>query len=495
MFPFGMKIEGTQAYHANPSPRYGNGFSNGVKCDVGRSLGGTTNVNAMLLVCGNEYDFNTWANVTGDSNWNNQNMRKHVKNVMNMHDASLTEDDECSQFYGTEGNLNVGPYYSDEVYLSVLFEYASIERGYPTLKDINCGKWIGYTKVRGTVLGGERQSAANSFLAPLKDYKNLLILQNAVVDKVIVDDSNESDKIKVKGVRVVTKNQACPSFELKAKKEIVLSAGAFNTPLILQRSGIGRAADLSQFNIKQKLDLNVGHNYNDHLFSYHVVTIPSEPSSDEYLQNEAYRYFTARQGQFSYLSTMDFTLFLNLDDPNSIYSNNQWLFLSFPAQQSEIDTILKYHLEISDEYADQIIALNQNNAIVLLVNTLSLPESRGYVGLRSTNPYDEPNIDGNYLSVEKDYETLIKGIREIEKFINTNVMQYYGAKLQKINVTECDNTDKFIYDSDDYWRCFLKYFSHALWHPAGTYLNFCNNFFALNFALFNSIRNCSHGKR
>jgi choline dehydrogenase len=417
----------------------------------------------MLFPCGNEYDFNNWANVTDDNSWNFENMKKHTKNIMNMHDPSLTEDAECSQFYGTEGNLQTGPYYNDEVDLMNLFEYAAVTRGYRKLKDINCGKWTGYTRVRGTIHNGERQTAAKAFLAPLRDRKNLMILQNAVVDRVIVNDSNEGNKIKVKGVRVVTKNSECPSFDLKAKKEIILSAGAFNTPLILQRSGIGRAADLAPFNIKQRLNLNVGHNYHDHLLSFHAVTIPSDPLSAEVIQNEVTRYLTTRQGLFSYLSTINFNVFLNHDDPTSNIPNNQWLFFTFSAQQAQLEQILKFHLEFKQEFVDQLLELNQKNALILFINTLSHPKSSGYVGLRSTDPYDEPNIDANFLAEEEDYQTMFKGIREIQKFVS--VMQGFGAQFIKVDIPECNPIE---YETDDYWRCYLKYFTQTEWHPSGT---------------------------
>lgn len=419
----------------------------------------------MLLVCGVDENYNYWANITNDESWNEQSMRQHVKNIMNMHDVSLTEDPECSQFYGTKGDLSVGPYFSEEVSLTGLLEYAAGTQGFRQLKDINCGKWTGFTRLRGTIQEGERVTAANAFLAPLKDRKNLMILQNAVVDKIIVKNSRGCNKVKVKGVRVVTQNKECPAFELKAKEEIILSAGAFNTPLILQRSGIGRAADLAPFKIQQKLSLNVGHNYRDHLLSYHVVTIPSNASSPEFLQKEVEHYFTERKGQFSYLTTIDFNIFVNLDDPTSNVPTNQWSFLSFPAQQDELETILKYHLEIKAEFTDQILALNKENAVILWVNTVSQPKSSGYVGIRSTNPYDEPNIKGNFLSEEEDVQHVLKGIRGMEKFLSSPVMQSVGAQIRQIDVKECNPIQ---YDTDDYWRCYIKYFTQTEWHPSGT---------------------------
>lgn len=392
-------------------------------------------------------------------------MRKHVKNAITMHDPTLTEDPECAQFYGTEGNLDVGPYHTEENQLTGLLEMAAKVHGYTQLKDVNCGQYIGFTRLRGTVFGGERQSAAKAFLAPLRDQKNLLILQNAVVDKVIIDESSGFDRVKVKGVRIVTQNEECPSFELRAKNEIILSAGGFNTPLILQRSGIGRVADLKPFNIRQKLNLNVGHNYRDHLISVHIITIPFPPFTDEQVQQEATRYFTERKGQFSQLSTLDFGVFHNHDNPNSKIPDNQWLFLSFATQQQEIEQILKYHLEMKNEFANQIISLNQENVVILLANSLSLPKSSGYVGLRSTNPYDEPKIKSNFLSEEDDYQLMFKAIDEIKRFIDSPVMKQANATVQKLNIPECNSIE---YGSDNYWRCYLKYFTQTMWHPSGT---------------------------
>lgn len=183
----------------------------------------------MLFVCGTDKDYNNLVNATDDPSWSYDNMLPHIKRIMKMQDASLTGDPECARFYGSYGDVKVSPYCSNAVKTINLFENAALSRGYRKLKDINCGKWTGFTRLRGTLSCGERITSAKAFLSPLRKLKNLMILQNAVVDKILLSDSNV-----VEGVRVVTQNYQCPSFILKAKSEIIVSAGAFNTPLILQ---------------------------------------------------------------------------------------------------------------------------------------------------------------------------------------------------------------------------------------------------------------------
>lgn len=355
----------------------------------------------MVFLCGTDADYDFIANITGDSSWSYSNMLPHIRSVMSMKDETLTTNPTCAGFYGTEGELKVDRYYNDEIPVIGLFQYAAAVAGFDNVEDFNCGKWTGFIRLRASIYKGERQTAATSFLAPLKNQKNLMILRNAVVDKVITEDSNKNH-IKVKGVRVVTNNPDCPAFDLRAKSEIVLSAGAFNTPLILQRSGIGRAENLAPFNIPQKLDLNVGHNYRDHVTSVHVITLPSEPISDEAMNEQVYRYFTEREGQFAYLSTADLDGFLNVDDPSSKHPNIQWAFFTFAKQQQEFRHIMEYTLELKPEFVDQLEAMNNQSALIYTLNVLIKPKSSGFVGLRSTNPYDEPSINANFLSEQED---------------------------------------------------------------------------------------------
>lgn len=432
---------------------------------IGRALGGTTNVNAFVYVCGTDEDWNYMANTTDDSSWNYQNMLPHIKSVMNHQDTSVTQDPECGGRLGTEGELKIGKYFSDEVPTIGLLQYAAHLAGYRNVEDFNCGKWTGFIRLRGTINDGERQSAAKAFLAPLRNQKNLMILQNAVVDKVIVSESNGSDKIKIKGVRVVTNNDECSSFNIIAKREVVLSAGGFNTPLILQRSGIGRAADLKPFGIQQKLDLNVGRNFHDHVMSVHVLTVPGEELSEEFMNNQVSRYFGERKGQFSYASSADIDGFINVYDRDSNHPNIQWAFFTFARNQSEFKHILEYTLEIKPEYVDQLEALNRDSALILTLNVLLKPKSSGSVKIRSTNPFDEPSIDANFLSIEEDVEIMIKGLRQLKDFCESDFMAYVGAKFEKIAVNECD---ALTYDSDDYWKCYFRYFTMTLWHPTGT---------------------------
>lgn len=416
-------------------------------------------MNVMGMICGADRDYDYWANVTRDVTWSEAYMRQHVKNVMNTHNPDLTEDTECSKSYGTNGPLKVGPYNGEEVFITSLLRDSSIYKGYRQLKDINCGKWTGFTKFPGAINNGERQSAAVGFLAPLKDQKNLLILQNAIVDKVIVK------RKKVRGVRVVTKNEECLTFNLKAKKEIILSAGAFNTPLILQRSGIGRSADLKPANIKQKLNLNVGHNYRDHLLTYHVVTIPTPPRDNSQGADEVMRYFTERKGIFSNIGASENMIFLNLDDPTSNYPDTQWIFIIFPRQLDELEQVLKYHWEFNNHFSNQILELNQENTVILLLNTVVQPATSGYVGVRSSSAFDDPKIIGNYFTEEADILKTIQAIREIQSFFTTPVMQAANVSMPKLAIDECDIIP---FNTDEYWRCYIKYLSNGSSHPAGT---------------------------
>lgn len=297
----------------------------------------------MYFSCGTDADYDYWSEVTGDSSWNAENMFKNLKEFTNVQDEELMSDPECQKYLGTNGPLTVTFYNnSNPVPEKPILIRAGEEAGYPVLKDINCGKWKGFVQFRGTIKNGERNSAARAFLAPMRNHRNLMILKNSFVKNVIMKDQE------VVGVLVQTQRPECKEFEIHANLEVIISAGTFNSPGILLRSGIGRASDLDEINVQQVLDLPVGRNYKEHFQTWHFLAVPVEPQQPPQNSDPSEDYLLKRQGPMSHFTPEDTHAFFNLngDGPQPDLT---WDVHYTKAGEYDIE-MTRFFANIKDEY-------------------------------------------------------------------------------------------------------------------------------------------------
>lgn len=437
-------------------------------------------MNAMLFVCGTSQNYDGWKNYTGVSSWGwgtgttNDGMWWYYKKVMTMNDPAIPST--CASYYGTTGPLLVSDSGSNSSAIP-LIRAAAQELGYPILADINCGKWIGFANIHQTIKYNERNHAARAFLAPLRSQNNLMVLRNTRVVKINLVKNNSTGVVTATGVNVATTNPNCTSFNLKASREIIITAGGYNSPKILQLSGVGRTADLTPFNITQLINRPVGLNYHNHPFSLHFFTTNASAAEIQDSQNtlnllvsQAYAYLNTRTGPFAYVGNMMFGAFINTNDatinPNS-FPNLQWSFYLFDYQQSQLSDMLLTKFGINNATAQQILAANQNSKILMVFNILINPVSRGIVRLNEVDPVNNPpRIYTNYLTdaANLDRTTLLQGIAKLKQLFATTTMTNVGASLLRLTIDECD---ALTYDTDSYWTCYFKYFVQNLWHPVG----------------------------
>lgn len=309
-------------------------------------------------------------------------------------------------------------------------------------------------------------------------------MRNSRVVKINMVKNPSTGVVTATGVNIQTTKANCTNFNLTASREIIISAGAYNSPKILQLSGVGRAVDLTPFGITQLIDRPVGLNYHNHPFSLHFFTTTASAAEIQDAQNsigllvsQATAYIETRTGPFAYVGNMMFGAFINTNDatinPNS-FPNVQWSFYLFDYRQSQLEDILLIKFGIKNETAQQIMAANQNSKILMVYNILLNPKSRGIVRLNEVDPVNNPaRIYTNYLTDAAGYDTttLIQGIAKLKQLFSTTNMTSVGAALLKLNITECDT---ITYDTDAYWACYFKYYVQNLWHPVGKSLQtFC----------------------
>lgn len=441
---------------AEKSAKSSKAFKKGTYLPTGKMLGGTSAVNAMLYVRGNRKDFDTWEEL-GNPGWGYDQALKYFKKSEGNQVDWIMEHTQ-GKYHRPGGLLKVDSFNSIETLKTVIYE-AAFELDYVEQIDINSdGNHIGFATAQGTLFKGERHSAAKAFLAPIKDRKNLHIIKSALVTELILKgDTIEGIKFEIKGKKLLA----------RAKKEVILSAGAIGSPKILMLSGIGKSEDLKKLQIPVVKDLPVGYNLQDHVmvkinFQFHAKT--AEDHSPRDITDSMFSFLKHRVGKFSGTGYTDLLGFINTVDKTSIYPDIQYIFIGQPKKMIGFRGLLE-SFGYNDDFITQYMKSNDEAETIQNGVTVLNPKSRGTIKLRSKNPEDFPIIDTGYFNEPEDVDTVVRGIKEFVKFLDTKNFKIHGGELYRFEIKECD---KFEYKSDDYWKCYASYLSTTLYHPSGT---------------------------
>jgi choline dehydrogenase len=407
----------------------------------------------MMYVCGNDRDFNSWA-AAGNLGWDYQNILKLIKTFEKNNDTSRS-----SAYHGFAGKLSVSNYKTAEPFADTL-EAAFNEIGYSTVPDYNAQVYNGFTRLQATINNGERCGAYRAFIVPAKARPNLFIMKNSVVTNIIFNGT------KATGVNVRTKYTTCSNIVITATKEVILSAGALGSPKILLQSGIGRPTDLTPLGIKSIKNLPVGENLQNHVLSVHFIKVNPKSETQTILgfAGELMDFFYNRKGFLSQVGTLNAGGLINTLSSSEKYPDVQMIFYKFSKDQMYFDSVLA-NFGFKDEYIEQLVQANAQHEIVMVYNILLNPKSKGTYKLRDNNPDSKPIINPNYLSNAEDVDTLIRGANKITELVNSSAMAPNEAEIMAPYIEECDGLE---YGTDDFWKCYFKYFTQDLWHPTGT---------------------------
>ncbi|KAF2881941.1 hypothetical protein ILUMI_24238 [Ignelater luminosus] len=418
----------------------------------GKVLGGSSTLNAMLYVRGNSKDYNGWAEA-GNIGWDYESVLKQYNKFEGC------QDPNCPLLYGKNGELELTRYKYQEPMRDIL-EDAYKELGY--YQEFSEEKPIGLWDHFVSINKGTRFSTAKSFIERIKDRKNLYVALNAQVSKLIV---NKLDKT-VLGVELKINET---TLKIKAKKEVILSAGTVNSPQILMNSGIGPKDHLDSLGIDRVTNLRVGENLQNHVTFALVINIDksvvkSKSSSDKL--DDTYQYFMHKNGPLSTVGLLNFVGFINTRN-SSIFPDLQLFHIVIGSNDPHSLSAIQHSLNFPDELLKIFQEHNKHNSILLLTATVINPKSRGKILLRSTDPFDKPMIFPNYLSDEnnEDLELLLTGIKLLKKLLHTKPFTEYKARLVEYTLPNCKEYD---FDTDEFWRCAIRNVGNHLSHLVGT---------------------------
>ncbi|KIC30576.1 GMC family oxidoreductase [Leisingera sp. ANG-M6] len=366
-------------YKTEPDPGL-NGRS--IEWPRGKVLGGSSSLNGLLYVRGQPQDYDRWRQM-GNIGWG-------WEDVLPLFKRSENNERGEDEFHGTGGPLSVSNMRIQRP-ITDAWVAAAQAAGYPFNPDYNGATQEGVGFFQLTSKKGRRCSAAVAFLNPVKKRENLQIITRAMVQKVDIQDG--------RAVAVLYKDRSGQMQRITARREIVLSGGAINSPQILMMSGIGEAAQLAEHGIEVKKDLyGVGKNMQDHLQARLVYKCNEPTLNDEVrtLFGQAkigLKYALFRAGPMTMAASLATGFMKTRDD------------LETPDVQFHVQPL---SAENPGKGADPF------SAFTMSVCQLR-PESKGEIRIVSADPNTYPKIIPKYLSAETDCQTIVAGVNIARK--------------------------------------------------------------------------------
>jgi choline dehydrogenase len=386
------------AYETTPQP----GSSGQVhQWPRGRVLGGSSSLNGMVYIRANPRDWDAWA-YEGCSGWDHASLLPVMKRMEDVPDGDPA-------FRGRGGPIEPRPAANPNP-ISMAFVDAAAEQGHPVTEDFNGARFEGAGFHDLLIKDGKRTSAAVTYLHPASGRPNLEVITGAHVAKVLVAGD------RCTGVEYVRDGA---THQLRAEREVILSAGAVDSPAILLRSGIGPAAELREVGVASVVDLpGVGRNLHDHLLMGVLWEAKQPIPPPEYNLAESSMFLRSR--------------------PDVFAPDLHFMFIHVP-----------FHLPTYEVPAGSwTIAVG-----------LVRPASRGTVRLRSAALEDKPLIDPGYLTAEADVEAMVRGTKLARELAQAKAFDpWRGPEALPGDAVQSDA------EIED----FVRHAAGTYYHPVGT---------------------------
>lgn len=384
------------AYETDPEPYMDN---RRMECGRGKGLGGSSLINGMCYIRGNALDFDNWAKQPGLEDWTYLDCLPYFR-------KAETRDIGPNDYHGGEGPVSVTtPKNGNNPLFHAMVE-AGVQAGYPRTDDLNGYQQEGFGPMDRTVTPkGRRSSTARGYLDQARNRSNLTIVTHATTDRILFEGKRAN------GVSYLHGNSNTP-IQVRARREVLLCAGAIASPQILQRSGVGPSDLLKRLDVPLVHDLpGVGANLQDHL--------------EMYLQ---------------YACKEPVSLYPALQWWNQPAIGAEWLFLGSGVGASnhfEAGGFIRSRDEFewpNIQYHFLPVAINYNGSNAVKehgfqahVGSMRSP-SRGRIHLKSKDPRQHPSILFNYMSHEQDWQEFRDAIRITREIMAQPALDKYRGR-------------------------------------------------------------------
>lgn len=394
----------------------------------GKTLGGSSAVNAMCYTRGHKWDFDHWESL-GNKGWG-------YKDVLPLFRRSENYEPGENEFHGVGGPVNISDLQSP-MQVSKDFVKAGVEAGYPETDDFNNDVQEGMGLFKVFQKNGERFGAARGYLHPVLDRPNLTVLTGASANKILFDGKRAT------GVEISRNGKT----ETLKANDILLSGGAINSPKLLLLSGVGPKAELEKHNIPMVHELpGVGENLQDHpdilvvQKSKRWQTLAFSPKSFVWDGPIAVFNYFFRRKDFLTSNVAEAGGFVKSRPEEEIPD------IQFHMSNTRLDNHgLDLTFSIGYGFSGHVCALR--------------PKARGRLTLQDANPASDPNIDPNLLDHPDDMETMVRGVKAVRNIFAQNALKSWcngeifpGEAVQ----------------SDEEIRDFIRRKADNIYHPVGT---------------------------
>ncbi|WP_341212203.1 GMC family oxidoreductase N-terminal domain-containing protein [uncultured Limimaricola sp.] len=411
----------------------------------GKGLGGCSSINGMIYMRGQARDYDNWARITGDDDWSWENALPDFMAHEDHHRRDGGADPECghngrfSDLHGHGGEWRVE---KQRLRWDVLedFAAAAVQAGIPHTEDFNTGDnaGVGYFDVNQKK--GWRWNAAKAFLRPIKSRANLEVWTEAQVERLVFE-STVPGATRCTGAVVRRSGNA---MTVRARGEVILSAGAVGSPQILQLSGIGPAEQARAHGIEVLRDLpGVGENLQDHLQIRAVFKVKGAKTLNTLAGN---LFGKARIG-------LEYAL--RRTGPMSMSPSQLGAFTRSDPQRPHAN--LEYHVQplSLDAFGEPLHGFPAITASVCNLN----PTSRGRVSLTSNRFDDAPRIAPNYLATDEDRHIAAQSLRQVREIVAQPAMAKYAPEEWKPGIQ---------FQTDEELARLAGDIANTFFHPVGT---------------------------
>jgi choline dehydrogenase len=392
----------------------------------GKVLGGSSSINGLLYVRGQHEDYDRWRQ-RGNAGWGYDDVLPYFRKAENQQRGA-------DKYHGAGGPLPVSDWRHADP-LSEAFVVAAAETGIPINPDFNGASQEGAGFFQTTTQRGRRASTAYSYLRPAKSRSNLRVETSALAQRILFEGRR---------ARAVEYRQGNALRTARARKEILVSGGAYNSPQLLQLSGVGPAALLKQHGIDIVLDApGVGNDLQDHL-QVRLVTRCSQPVTLNDIVNHPVRRVMAGARYAAFRR-----------GPLTIAAGTSGAFFKTNPRLATPDIQIHFLPFSTDRMGEKLHSFSAFSASVCQLR----PESRGSLRIRSADPAVPPEIRINYLATETDRTAFIEGFKILRQIMAAPALKPYAVDeiLPGSKVT-----------SDEDILAFCRKTGSTVYHPTST---------------------------
>ena len=410
------------AFKSVPQPEFNNRRA---YIPRGKVLGGSSAINAMVYTRGHPWDYDHWA-ALGNAGWG-------WKDVLPYFRKSENNERGANEFHGVGGPLNVADLRSPNPFVKIFLEAAG-QAGLPANGDFNGACQEGAGPYQVTQKNGERCSAARAYIEPARSRANLAVITGARATRVVFEGRRAAG---------VAYRRSGVDVEVRAQREVILSAGALQSPQLLMLSGVGPGATLQQFGIPVVQDVSgVGRNLQDHpdfVFAYRA-------RSSELFGIALGAAWRMPWAYWQYIRRRRGLLTTNFAEAGAFAKTE-------PALETP-DVQLHFVIALMDDHGRRLHWGYGYSCHVCLLR----PKSVGQVGLKSADPYDAPLIDPNFFGDPTDLDGMLRGFKLTRRVMDAPAFAPY--RLGEMFTAEAR--------SDDEIRAILRARADNVYHPVGT---------------------------